>query len=700
MSHRTQLNRADVLDCLRAYGTDQLDTFVDALGYTRRDPSPSPHAQVVRPPPVSFTMPESTQLAPPVSTPKARFYRVVAQRHLDPDEVQRSEPAWYRNAEVLHANDPALRANPQAPPPPPAPPLMPWSRLWPFLKAALGAQQFTSALDIPPIVERLARRQPLTDVPHKQRPGWAPACQVLVDFAMSLFPFWSDFETLCRRLRPLRSTQGLAVLGLPDGEPEGRCWSQTPQGWSETDRYRTPPAGTPVLVLSDLGCLDTSETRRRQWRSLGQRLRRAGCRPIALMPCPARWWDTALTCLFVPVCWDRTVRPPQRLITPQIAPGTSARTASGYDAGAELLLTLLAPAIRVEPALLRAVRSLLAAHEADVGSEAAAWNHPQVQANALAFAYGREALITYRERFKHCKDASLRQQIAAVIAVHHAHLSPVIAEEEGRIAAELLGESIPEEGLLPRLVKTLRTQEGDLARMVDAWVQRMAPRQHPALWRDEILQALVVAGQVGQKEALALPPEVELHRVSWVLAPQREPQDYTLRQRGRALYLELDAPDQSATAYDAPGSPLATVRAAAPVVQWQHTADAVQRHAIAQAVPLPASGLLHLSTDYQELTIDSIERPAWADAIGRDAYGLFVEFSVAGVKQRLRWIVPGEFLMGSPQDEPERYERETQHLVRLSRGFWLADTACTQALWRSCAAIPAVLKAQIGQWSK
>jgi sulfatase modifying factor 1 len=57
---------------------------------------------------------------------------------------------------------------------------------------------------------------------------------------------------------------------------------------------------------------------------------------------------------------------------------------------------------------------------------------------------------------------------------------------------------------------------------------------------------------------------------------------------------------------------------------------------------------------------------------------------VAGSGQVFRWIAPGVFLMGSPEGEPERWaERETQHEVTLSRGFWLADSACTQAWWRA-----------------
>jgi formylglycine-generating enzyme required for sulfatase activity len=51
-------------------------------------------------------------------------------------------------------------------------------------------------------------------------------------------------------------------------------------------------------------------------------------------------------------------------------------------------------------------------------------------------------------------------------------------------------------------------------------------------------------------------------------------------------------------------------------------------------------------------------------------------------QQGLRFIEPGEFLMGSPKSEKEREEREgPQHRVVITQGFWLADTACTQELW-------------------
>jgi formylglycine-generating enzyme len=74
---------------------------------------------------------------------------------------------------------------------------------------------------------------------------------------------------------------------------------------------------------------------------------------------------------------------------------------------------------------------------------------------------------------------------------------------------------------------------------------------------------------------------------------------------------------------------------------------------------------------------------AWACAFGQDDRGLWQAFAVGDVVQHLRWLPPGAFLMGSPDDEPERRDNEQQHPVLLTRGLWLADTACTQALWRA-----------------
>ena len=49
----------------------------------------------------------------------------------------------------------------------------------------------------------------------------------------------------------------------------------------------------------------------------------------------------------------------------------------------------------------------------------------------------------------------------------------------------------------------------------------------------------------------------------------------------------------------------------------------------------------------------------------------------------VRWVPPGRFMMGSPVDEANRDKDEEQHEVEFSRGFFMAETECTQAQWEA-----------------
>jgi formylglycine-generating enzyme required for sulfatase activity len=75
---------------------------------------------------------------------------------------------------------------------------------------------------------------------------------------------------------------------------------------------------------------------------------------------------------------------------------------------------------------------------------------------------------------------------------------------------------------------------------------------------------------------------------------------------------------------------------------------------------------------------------AWASEWGEDRFGPFTSFTVDKVVQRLRWVPPGRFLMGSPEGEAGRWGDEgPQHRVDLRHGLWVAETPCTQALWQA-----------------
>ena len=78
----------------------------------------------------------------------------------------------------------------------------------------------------------------------------------------------------------------------------------------------------------------------------------------------------------------------------------------------------------------------------------------------------------------------------------------------------------------------------------------------------------------------------------------------------------------------------------------------------------------------------------WAKAYGEKGSDEFAtpwaDIEIGGVVQRMRWIEPGSFLMGcDPGDTGGFNGEKPQHRVTLTKGFWLADTACTQGLWQA-----------------
>ena len=55
--------------------------------------------------------------------------------------------------------------------------------------------------------------------------------------------------------------------------------------------------------------------------------------------------------------------------------------------------------------------------------------------------------------------------------------------------------------------------------------------------------------------------------------------------------------------------------------------------------------------------------------------------TIKGVEYAFRWCPAGTFMMGSPANEAERVDDETQHQVTLTRGFWMLETQVTQVMW-------------------
>ncbi|MBB1487153.1 formylglycine-generating enzyme family protein [Oceanospirillum sediminis] len=73
----------------------------------------------------------------------------------------------------------------------------------------------------------------------------------------------------------------------------------------------------------------------------------------------------------------------------------------------------------------------------------------------------------------------------------------------------------------------------------------------------------------------------------------------------------------------------------------------------------------------------------WANEWGEDEYGLWMAFSYQGQRYAFRWIPPGSFTMGSPEDETGRSDNETQQGVTFAEGFWMGEFPVTQGLYQA-----------------
>jgi hypothetical protein len=102
-----------------------------------------------------------------------------------------------------------------------------------------------------------------------------------------------------------------------------------------------------------------------------------------------------------------------------------------------------------------------------------------------------------------------------------------------------------------------------------------------------------------------------------------------------------------------------------------------------EASPWDGHGCFIDHDQYQAVRARGLAPEGAGLSLHSDRFGLRAEIAIEGVPIGLRWLWPGAFLMGSPETEQDRYDRETRHQVILTRGFWLAETACTQALWQA-----------------
>jgi formylglycine-generating enzyme required for sulfatase activity len=495
-------------------------------------------------------------------------------------------------------------------------------------------------LDIDRFVRQWARGRVVRQIPRQPRRTWRGGLVVVFDYADRLAAYEEDqakvYDLLTQRLS--RWQLGLAVRAAGDPVP---VW------YYPEDRRGLPLEpleNLTVLALTDLGGLERNRKAREaaeaSWRRLGERLQGGGARAIALAPCGVGEIAEELREVWRVFPW-----------------GSEALTGREQPRAVrvERLLAHLSKGLRIEPRLLRAIRRELPEVATDPAVEAYLWQDPAFRSHHPSALTPRVELPREQQaRFAEESPERQRHTIGLVCREHGRLYEGVWHAEVlnlGRDALALVG---PDDvARAQQFVEQLTSRVRDTADASDEardFASKILSRLTPEAWR-----ANPGLNQLWAELYRDQPDKIPPEGIDPQLLKRR---DDTVRLRRMSIRIKGDQ-----LVFTSPNSPIQTGSWLGDIEVGLTTIEATS------VDPAPVFSFN--------------QQPSWVVTSGRDEYGPWCEFEVRGVRQRLRWIPPGKFLMGAPDNEPGFYNEGPQHWVTLTRGYWMFDTPCTQAMWEA-----------------
>ncbi|MDZ7858360.1 formylglycine-generating enzyme family protein [Sphaerotilus sp.] len=728
MARRPRLNDGDLLRAWHALAAHERDSVALALQYFGRaapevPPADEEIAADTDQPLVAPRLEPPEPPLPAVAVEQQVFWRITEIQH---------EPSEEDPHPVESVDDAVFCSPPDAAPPPREVPLMASRAVMARLRRHLVRGVETDRLDVLAAVRWIADGRPLHRLPPTRQARLPGAVQVVIEASATLGPLRHDFipvlDRLGRWLGPRRR------LLRADGSPH---WIRDVRG--RPAEIRTD--GSPVVLLGDAGLLaQAGEAAMERWVQRGQALMQAGQRPLLLLPASvqrvapevarvfdvvAMEGDTAAAPVAMPA---EALEDPVRGLRAAIFGNTYVRPG---------LLRRLRQAVRPWYPWLDAAAEAQLWNDAGVVSNINACalsteQRPAAEADFAAWpAALREAVIEVHLAELASMSPLVRAEYVLWVSRHvpaGTRLRPVL--DEAVLATEWL---MAQAGA--------RLQAGDdrMARELEAHLLDFGERSAPLLAQgsEAVQRAWVMAWRrsAQPRDEAHLPAGLRLERLGGLMRPMLGTQALELRvqQCGQGVEVRVDLAEAGgvtgAALHRTEGVPLwqvdgAEVRRVGDRVErssragfevrlgtdrvrvesfvrpeWAESIEFdqdrwagrtvegreliwVPRQRVEVVGGVGASGFVIPNGAWRSVRgSHQIVKPPWAIRFGADEFGEWDEFEVRGVTQRMRWIAPGEFLMGSPEEEIDRFNDERQHPVLITKGYWLADTACTQELW-------------------
>ena len=303
---KSQISLADLLESMRTLAPTDAEASDGILRLLGLEP------RAAEPPPGSGRKPRPTRSParredePPAEAPSQPGSAEPRPRRrlesvLTPGNSGRAPlPEWIAATEQLSATETRRlhRAIPLEP-------LFPARATRAILSGALATPAETGPLNLARVVEMVGRAEIVTRTPRVVIPTLARGVQLLIDQSEALQPFAADQSVLRSALLQVAGRDRTTVLYF-HGSPEWGAGTGLREDWLP---WKPPAAGTPVVVLTDLGIAQPSGiaglATASDWKRFAQLLARAHCPLLALVPYPQRRWPAALRRHMDIVQWDR-----------------------------------------------------------------------------------------------------------------------------------------------------------------------------------------------------------------------------------------------------------------------------------------------------------------------------------------------------------------------------------------------------------
>ena len=535
---------------------------------------------------------------------------------------------WWRNAPAA---------------PLPFEPLAPWSVLKGRIEKLTQEKRSSRTVDSVKLVSNIANGYVIAQVPRTEK-SCSGQLVIVLDGSQRLTPFHEDNAYILSQLKRERPNGSIQIISISSSEQDE---------YSERMTLEVPSDTSTVLICGDLGLLATTSSCQAAWLDWGRRASASGTKLAAVVP-----FGLGLV--------PPTFREVFHIESMQADQNACIEANSLRREMLRTMFVLASPSSSVSARLLRALRRLLPM-AIDASLESAFWQDSRLwsrhsEGATIHTDIVQQELMPEFERLDQV-DRELQQSAMTLIREYHTEMHPTMWLQS------YLSLSPSLQSLLPKSDRA--DAVAAIQRIVHLGKSQDNQGQEMECFMDRSLDTFTVHATID--------PEVgKIIHQAWADLRPNDPSKFAFRDpsdlpKTKKSVCAVSVTDQTVIVERIVASGKVDLQSGYPICS---SSEGFQ---------------IELSLAKNRLLEPSFwkagGKPDFVSAFGRDQYGAWFEFQVSGrdtqnvVTQRMRWIRAGTFTMGSPDDEPERRDNEVLHQVTLTRGFWLADTACTQALW-------------------